>query len=649
MTAIAGIWSFSGALDLQPAVSSMVAAQSCYGPHDQSVARLGDVAFGRALYRLLPEDRFDSQPLIDRSGRWMLAADARIDNREELLDALMLSREESLSDGALLLLAWERWREATLDRLLGDFAFAVWDIQDKSLTLVCDPAGQRPLHYHRGASFVAFASMPQGLHALPEIPRRLAHEQLAAVIADFRRQGSATFFEGIAKLEPGQALKIDPTRTQSRRYWQMPSREIRFANEADYFEAFREQFDRATRARLRGAGAVVGSHLSAGLDSSGVTATAARLIAPAGGRVTAFTSAPRLGFDAPVLAPRIADESSLAAEVAALYPNVEHVVVRSAGVSPLDLLGQDAELFQEPVGHACNIVWWSAVHDEARSRGISVMLTGETGNLTTSAGGLPMLAEFVRKGRWRRWWREARAVAGTGPSWRGVLATSFGPWTPKPIWQLLNRLVAKDPGVQGIPLLHPELRPAMEARAVSEARSVRLPADNRKFRWELLQQHSPGNFRKGILARWGIDERDPTADRRVADFCFSIPADILFSAGVTRRLARVAFADRLPASVLQAPRGYQYADWYEGISGESLQRTLADLQAGPAACLLDFDVLRHRVATWPQTDWHLSENIGTYRLAFLKALSVGSFANRIGGAGEVSHAQCALAEEGASG
>jgi asparagine synthase (glutamine-hydrolysing) len=364
--------------------------------------------------------------------------------------------------------------------------------------------------------------------------------------------------------------------------------------------------------------------------------------------VVAFTSAPRAGFSDKVLPPRIGDESGIAAEVAALYSNVEHVVVRSGSVSPLDRLGRDAELFQEPVGHPCNSVWWSAVHEQARARGINVMLTGEVGNLTTSAGGLPMLAEFVRKGRMLRWWREARAVAGTGPSWRGVLATSFGPWTPIAAWNFLSRVVANDVGVQGTPLLHPEFRPQMEARALTEARLGRPPTDNRKFRWDLLQQQDPGNFRKGILARSGIDERDPTADRRLAEFCFSLPPDLLFSGGVGRRLARVAFADRLPASVLSAPRGYQYADWYERISEAGLRRALADLAEGAAASVLDLRTLESRISSWPSGDWHLSENIGTYRLGFLKALSAGSFANRMSGAPVGAASDCALAAQGAS-
>lgn len=636
MTAVAGVWNYSEARNPNRAARAMLAAQRQYGPHDESLGALGQVAFGRALYRMLPEDAFDRQPLIEPSGRWMLVADVRIDNRDELLGDLGCAQGAKLSDSEVLFSAWLRWGESALSRLLGDYAFAVWDARERALSLVRDPAGQRPLHYHLGRDFVAFSSMPQGLHALPEVPRRLDQEQLAAFVADLQREAGATYFEGIRRVEPGQLLKIDPAGIKARRYWQIPDREIRFPNDSDYFEAFREQLDRATKARLRGAGSRVGAHLSAGLDSSAVAATAARLTAREGGRVVAFTSAPRLGFSGPVLRPRIGDESGIAAIVAEMYPNMDHVIIRPEGLSPLDLMGRDAELFQEPVGHACNTVWWSAIHDAARERGISVMLSGEAGNLTTSAGSLPMLAEYVRTGRWLRWWREARAIAGKGPSWKGVLATSFGPWTPRGILRLLTRAVANDPGV-GPPLFHPALRSLVAARAADYRRDSRPPIDNKKMRWEIFQQHEPANFRKGILARWGVDERDPTADRRLAEFCFSVPVEQLFSGGISRRLARLALSDRLPDEVLQAPRGYQYADWYELIDRPALDRSLADLAAGPAASLLDLDALRDRVSTWPTSDWNTIENIGKYRHAFLMAVSAGSFVNRMSAPAALPH------------
>jgi asparagine synthase (glutamine-hydrolysing) len=473
--------------------------------------------------------------------------------------------------------------------------------------------------------------MPQGLHAHADIPRQLARKEVSAFVANLPRESSSTFFQGVSRVPPGQLIRIRRGRVEARSYWRLPVHQIYFPKQSDYIDAFREQLDRATKVRLRGAGSRVGAHLSAGLDSGAVASTAAHIMARTGEKVVAFTSAPRAGFNGPTIPGRIGDESEIAAEVVARYPNMEHVIVRTGGASPLDIIGAQAELFQEPVGHPCNFVWWSAVHEEAQARGLSVMLTGEAGNLTISSGGLPMLAEFVRARRWAQWLREARSIVGASASWRGVLAMSFGPWVPAPLWRILLSSFAASGGGRRPQLLHPSLRSGLESRANAAARSGPPNKDDRQTRWELLQQHEPGNFRKGVLAKWGIDERDPTADRRVAEFCLALPAEQLFSGGITRRLARLALADRLPNSVINGVRGYQYPDWYERIDKESLERTLSELEAGPmASLLLDFDELRELVSTWPSEDqWGAIDKIAIYRLDFLMALSAGAFANRV--------------------
>jgi asparagine synthase (glutamine-hydrolysing) len=138
-----------------------------------------------------------------------------------------------------------------------------------------------------------------------------------------------------------------------------------------------------------------------------------------------------------------------------------------------------------------------------------------------------------------------------------------------------------------------------------------------------------GAFRKGVLARWQIDERDPTSDQRLAEFCFALPPEQLIGGGRIRRLARLALADRLPEAVLNGRRGYQHADWYEALSKEGLRSELAVLGArGEAASLLDFGQLRKLVERWPTEGWETQPVVTTFRLGLLRALSAARFAER---------------------
>lgn len=221
MTAIAGVWSSDGRLDAGDACGRMLAAQQMYGPHGSSVWDGGNVAIGRRLFRTLPEDAHDRQPQAGGDGRWRLVADVRLDNRDEIAAALGIpaDRLRSMADAALLMMAWERWQTDCMARLLGDFAFAVWDADEHRLFLARDALGGRPLHFHQGDGFLAFASMPKGLHALPQIPYAPDEEHAAEFLALLPETGPGTFFKGVSRVEPGQLVIASAYGLSNRRHW----------------------------------------------------------------------------------------------------------------------------------------------------------------------------------------------------------------------------------------------------------------------------------------------------------------------------------------------------------------------------------------------------------------------------------------------
>ncbi|MGZ8999300.1 MAG: hypothetical protein ACXW2T_10655, partial [Allosphingosinicella sp.] len=166
MTALAGFWSFSESPEAARNCERMLGAQAIYGQESAQWSDGARVAIGRRIYRTLPEDVWDRAVRVGGDGRLALAADVRLDNRDELAGDLGIGPVDlrSLCDSDLLLRALERWDEGAVDRLVGDFAFALWDGGRQRLLLARDFIGRRPLHYHHGRGFFAFASMPKGLH-----------------------------------------------------------------------------------------------------------------------------------------------------------------------------------------------------------------------------------------------------------------------------------------------------------------------------------------------------------------------------------------------------------------------------------------------------------------------------------------------------
>ncbi len=324
---------------------------------------------GRQLFSLLPEDSRDFGPQIGGDGSLILVADVRLDNRDELAAALAIAPplRDTMPDAGLLMKGIEAWGHEVIDRLVGDFAIVFWDDRRQQLVLARDFLGQRPLHYHRGRDFFAFASMPKGLHALAEVPYVPSQTAMTKFLALLPESGADSYFEGVEKVQPGQFVIVSKEGMASHCYWNPPRRTLHFKDPREYEAAVRSELDRAVRSRLRGAGNLVGTQLSAGLDSSAVTATAAMQMS-ATASLVAYTSAPRADYrcDRPDV---IADEWPLAAATAALYPNINHVRIPASGKSPLARLDFYFQIFDRPILNLCNSVWTSAMLDDARSRG----------------------------------------------------------------------------------------------------------------------------------------------------------------------------------------------------------------------------------------------------------------------------------------
>lgn len=642
MTALAGLWHFDGRPDADDGCARMLAAQELYGPHAVAKWSDGGVALGRRLMRMLPEDAYDRQPLIGGGGRYVLIADIRLDNRDELIGLLQIpvADARTLSDAAILLAAIERWDESCFARLVGDYAFALWDATRQRLLLARDPLGQRPLHYHRGNGFFAFASMPKGLHALADVPYAPNEQRIAEFLVLMPETGTESFFHGIERVEPGHVVTVTPSSLAVRRHWQPSRRRITLRRPEDYSEALRDLLDQAVRCRLRGA-QNVGAHLSGGFDSAAVATTAARLLAPSGRQIVAFTAVPREGYDGPSPRNRFVDEGPHAAATAALYPNIEHVLVRSEGRSPLDDLDRSFFLFDQPMLNICNIAWANSICDAARERKLTVLLGGDAGNMGLSYNGMELLPELLRSGRWLRLLHEARAlVAQRRMRWRGVLANIFGPWCPAALWGWLNRVTSGNAlEVGNYSAIHPSRLAELDLRARAKARNLDLIyrpwKDGFAMRLWALQRADLGNYHKGILGGWQIDYRDPTADVRLLEFCLAVPTEQYLRDGVQKSLGRRALADRLPTLVLDEPRkGLQAADWHEGLTAvrDRVAHELRRLDScAPAARAIDLPRLHRLVENWPAGGWERDEVMLPYRLALLRAVSTGHFLRRTTG------------------
>jgi asparagine synthase (glutamine-hydrolysing) len=220
------------------------------------------------------------------------------------------------------------------------------------------------------------------------------------------------------------------------------------------------------------------------------------------------------------------------------------------------------------------------------------------------------------------------------------MARSLGPWFPVWLWKLARRINgASEYNLFSYTMLNPGRADELDIRTRAKARQTDLAYRPWKSgyasRMWVIRRGDRGQFQKGVLAQWGIDMRDPTADRRLFEFCLSVPTDQFMRDGVPRALARRALADRLPDVVLDCPlKGLQAADWHEGLTAarDEVAAEVERLAAcAPAATALDTERMRHLVSNWPSSDWDRHDVTEPYRSALLRGIAVGHFLRRAAG------------------
>ena len=163
MSWVAGSVRFDGGPITDDDAGRMLAPMRHVAPETEGTWSDGRAALGHHGLHTTPESKHEQLPLV--RGPLALAADARVDNRTELLGrlgrrlrALGLVRDgRPVTDADLILAAYAEWGEGSPERLVGDFAFVVWDAERGSLFCARDPFGVRPLYVHHGGGRVLVA------------------------------------------------------------------------------------------------------------------------------------------------------------------------------------------------------------------------------------------------------------------------------------------------------------------------------------------------------------------------------------------------------------------------------------------------------------------------------------------------------------
>ncbi|MFL6373431.1 MAG: asparagine synthase (glutamine-hydrolyzing) [Pyrinomonadaceae bacterium] len=300
MCGIAGIISS----DPAPKMPACLAAIEHRGRDDEGIYLSGTfnelhACLGHRRLAIIDTSPAGHQPMLTEDGRHALVLNGEIYNYRELKQELQSKGEtfRTGTDTEVLLKAFRRWGVAGLDKLNGMFAFAVWDDQQKELTLVRDRAGIKPLFYCETREGFAFASEIKAILASGMIAPELDLESLHQALTFLWPVPPRTMFRGISQLLPGHYGLWKAGNFTSHEWWDLDlSLEETGASEAEWTNRVIEVLGRVTELEMV-ADVPIGAFLSGGVDSSSMVAMMKRHMS---GKVSAYTtgiSAEDLAYD----------------------------------------------------------------------------------------------------------------------------------------------------------------------------------------------------------------------------------------------------------------------------------------------------------------------------------------------------------------
>jgi asparagine synthase (glutamine-hydrolysing) len=537
MSGILGMVNWTGAPAEEALLERMAGAAAHRGPDGRGYWRHGKVGLGLLSLQLGPESVDVAEP-VSRDGL-VLVADARIDNRNELIPMLRQAgqlRLEVPSDFDIILAAYGAWGMACAAHLIGDFAFAVWDGPRERLFAARDPMGMRPLYYREEAHRFLFASEVKQILALPDVPAQVFEPALLAHIAGPYGRPEWSFYQGIRQLPAGNALVADSRGARVRRFWEPdPAACIRYRHEAEYAEHFRSLFEEAVACRMR-SHRPVGLLLSGGVDSGSIAAMAG-LLMEQGGAASAGFRAYSWAFDDLV----DCDERSISDVIVDRY-RLERTNVIADEEWPLQRYPEHAPDRDEP--H----LWvyqplFDRTLERARADGMGAVFTGDRGDEVVGDWVWDHPGMFLA-GRWRLLRKELQALG--EPGWNGLKK------------RVLRPLFQGGHSQGRVMPLAPWLAPEALARCGLEdlirgSRAPELYRDPyRQLRYERIFSFTGMRIAMADERRWaahGVGYADPWSDLRLAEFVLAIPQWRVNWVSEPKRLAREALKGVMPEAV----------------------------------------------------------------------------------------------------
>jgi asparagine synthase (glutamine-hydrolysing) len=584
MCGIAGVLDFRGGAGerLERQAAAMADSIAHRGPDDHGVWSDAEAGIALAHRRLSIVDLSPAghQPMISADGRFIIIYNGEIYNHNELRPELEARgiQFRGHSDTEVMLEAFAAFGiEATIKRLIGMFTIAVWDRRDRTLTLIRDRLGIKPLYWTKfGATFL-FGSELKALRAYPGWTPRIDRSAVAAFMRHNYIPAPHTIYQGVQKLEPGKILTLPwGGEPHIEAFWD--ARSVAKAGLANPLRGSDLELTNQLEDLLRDAvgrrmvaDVPVGAFLSGGIDSSTVVAM---MKAANTGPVRTYT----IGFEISGF-----DEAEHSAAVAR-HLGTEHTEVTVTAKDALNVVPKLPDFYDEPFADSSQIPTY-LVSAMTRQH-VTVALSGDGGDELFAGYNRYLLATRL----WRslallpRPLRRAAAAFLTSVSadrWSKMLAILPARARLGQIGDKLHKFAAVLPVADETELyrrLVTHWEPAQVVPGASEPKGVlwdpqvktEFPCLLERMQFLDLVTYLPDDILTKVdraSMAVALEARVPLLDHRVVEFAWRLPRAAKIRGGMSKWLLRQVLYRHVPKTLVERPKmGFSVplGDWLRG-------------------------------------------------------------------------------------
>jgi asparagine synthase (glutamine-hydrolysing) len=580
MCGIAGIVSRGGGApaQLDAAAQAMNRALAHRGPDDEGVWIDGEAGVALAHRRLSIVDLSPAghQPMASADGRFVIVYNGEIYSHEDIRPSLLARgcTFRGHSDTEVILESFAAFGiAATLPNLIGMFALAVWDRKERTLTLVRDRLGIKPLYWAQFGGLFLFGSELKALRAHPGWSPQINREAVAAFMRHNYVPAPHSIYSSVHQLEPGSVLTL-PYQGEPRIEKLWDARAVARQGLADPVSGSDTELTDRLEALLTDAikrrmiaDVPLGAFLSGGIDSSAVVA----LMQKSANRPVRTYS---IGFETDGF-----DEARHAAAVAR-HLGTEHTELTVTSQQALDVIPKLAEMYDEPFADSSQIP--THLVSAMTRRHVTVALSGD--------GGDELFAGYNRYRLAQRAWRgltlapqslrraTASAIGRVSPErWTRMLAPLALPQAGDKVHKFASVLALPDSAAVYRRLVthwEPgEIAPGgAEPKGVlwDETVSRDIPDFLEKMQFLDLVTYLPNDILTKVdraSMAVALEVRVPLIDHRVVEFAWRLPKRAKIRGGTTKWLLRQVLYRHVPRELVERPKmgfGIPLAEWLRG-------------------------------------------------------------------------------------